>query len=75
MLTTHCVRCDRATEMMRVNEAATFVGLHRSTIYRWINERKLHLKRDAGGRLLICTTSLLPPANNSSGKGQILRLL
>jgi excisionase family DNA binding protein len=71
----HCVKCKKATEMMRVNEACAFVGHRRSTIYRWIEGQKLHLHRDAGGRLLICKTSLLTPVNNSFHEERSLRLL
>jgi excisionase family DNA binding protein len=75
MLMIHCVTCNKATEMMRVKEASAFIGLHRATIYRWIEAKKLHLSRDAGGRLFICSTSLVEPINNSSSKGRSLRLL
>jgi excisionase family DNA binding protein len=75
MLMIHCVKCNKATEMMRINEASAFIGHHRATIYRWIESKKLHLHRDAGGRLLICRTSLVEPTNNGSARGRSLRLL
>jgi hypothetical protein len=75
MLMLHCVKCNKATEMLNVNEVSSLMKKSRAAIYRWINGQNLHLNKDGGGRLLICKTSLLTPCNNTSHRKGALRLL
>jgi excisionase family DNA binding protein len=62
----NCPNCNRLSEMLTIKEAFVFMENSRRTIYRWIDDGKVHIRRSAGGHTLICKTSLLRPANNRS---------
>jgi excisionase family DNA binding protein len=64
MLMIHCVKCNKATEMMSVKEVSAFIRRSPRTIYRWIKQKRLHFNRDAGGGLFICRRSVLTPGDN-----------
>jgi excisionase family DNA binding protein len=61
--------------MLTIKEAYMFMENSRRTIYRWIDDGKVHIHRSAGGHTLICKTSLLSPANNRSQGRQMVSSL
>jgi len=44
--------------MITPYEAATLAGVSSRTLYRWIEEAKLHFSEEPGGSLLVCADSL-----------------
>lgn len=53
-----CKGCLSEVRMITASEAAAFAGVSPRTIYRWIEEAKLHFSEDPGGSLWICANSL-----------------
>ena len=53
-----CEECLTRVEMITPNEAAVFASVSSRTIYRWIEEAKLHFTEQPGGALLVCSGSL-----------------
>ncbi len=54
-----CAACQQPMGMVRPEAAAALSGLSLSTIYRQIEEQKLHVTKEPDGNLLICTQSLM----------------
>ena len=62
-----CALCSRAIVLIDVRHACEIVGKSRKTIYQWIHTERVKTVRVAGGRQLICYSSLfLPPVENSA---------
>lgn len=55
----YCPLCHRQTRMLTSAQAADILDVSRRTIYRWVQERKIHAIRRPSGRLRICEDSLL----------------
>lgn len=53
-----CAGCAAEVGMVYVDGAAREVGLGELAIYRLIEERALHFREDAEGRVLVCLNSL-----------------
>jgi len=71
----NCPTCNTLSEMLTIKEAYVFMENSRRTIYRWMDDGKLHIHRGVGGRPLICKTSLLGPPNNRSNTRQAISAL
>jgi hypothetical protein len=54
-----CEGCQHEVGMVRLDAAVTLSGTSLSSIYRQIEEQKLHVKEEADGGLLICTKTLM----------------
>lgn len=54
----HCPVCGEEKEFMPVRRAAEAAGVTVRTIYRWIEQRKVHAKRVTSGQWRICRESL-----------------
>ena len=54
-----CAACGNQSRMVTVDEAATLARLSARTIYRRVEECRLHFAETPDGRLLICANSLL----------------
>ena len=52
-----CGRCLAEVEMITPNEAALLASVSSRTIYRWIEEAKLHFSEELSGSLLVCVDS------------------
>ena len=39
---TEAIELRKANELINIREAATYLGIHLMTLYRWIKEKKLH---------------------------------
>lgn len=50
--------CAELVLMATVDEAATIAGVNARTIYRWVEDGKLHFTETRAGLLLICLSSL-----------------
>ena len=59
LLQVWCEGCQQQVGMVRLEAALTLSGISPSTIYRQIEEQKLHVKEEADGSLLLCTKTLL----------------
>jgi hypothetical protein len=53
-----CEGCLAEVRMITPYEAATLADVSSRTIYRWIEEAKLHFSEEPGGSLLVCADSL-----------------
>jgi len=58
-----CGECQAEVQVITPDEAALIANVSSRTIYRWIEEAKIHFTEDVG-ILLICAASL--PANADS---------
>ena len=53
-----CAQCSEKTAMVTADQAAVVAGVNSRTIYRWVEEGKLHFTETPHGLLLICLSSL-----------------
>jgi excisionase family DNA binding protein len=53
-----CEGCLAEVQMFTPSEAATLASVSSRTIYRWIEEAKLHFFEEFRGSLLVCSESL-----------------
>ena len=60
-----CERCNKQTEMVPVDVAASLARVSPRTIFRWIEDGELHFVETASGRLLICLDSIPSPVSAS----------
>ena len=61
-----CSQCAGQVEMVTADEASTLAGVSSRTIYRWIEEGKVHFLEPSDGLSLICLNSLY---NSKASKG------
>jgi hypothetical protein len=54
----HCPVCDREAIMMPVDLAAKASGVSPRTLYRWIEQNKVHFRELSDGAVLVCENSL-----------------
>jgi len=54
-----CADCGGEAWMVRPEDAALAVGVSARTIYRWVEEGKIHFRENAGGVLVVCPRSIL----------------
>ena len=53
-----CARCAAQVRMVTPEEAANFASVTSRTIYRWLEDGRLHFLEEPGGELFICSQSL-----------------
>jgi len=53
-----CPVCDREVNMMPVELAAKAAGVSPRTLYRWIEQNKVHFRELSDGAVLVCENSL-----------------
>lgn len=53
-----CPACAAEVEMITPNEAARIAGVSSRTIYRWIEEARIHFIENTSGSILVCAGSL-----------------
>jgi excisionase family DNA binding protein len=53
-----CSECAGQVKMVTADEAATLAGVNSRTVYRWIEEGKVHFLEPSDGLPLICLNSL-----------------
>lgn len=53
-----CQACGRQVVMVTVDEAARFAYVSARTIYRWVEDEKLHFTETSDGGLLVCYESI-----------------
>ena len=73
-----CEACQNRVPLVTVDEAARFAQVSSRTIYRWVEDEKLHSAETSDARLLICRESIPPigespspilrPGNKEEGK-------
>ena len=54
-----CPVCQAEAQMIPVDEAAILQHVNSRTIFRWVDERRLHFVETANGLLRICLNSLV----------------
>src|SRR5689334_8498625 len=54
-----CDGCLAEVQMITPTQAAALAEVSSRTIYRWIEEARLHFTEEVGGLLLVCADSLL----------------
>jgi len=54
-----CAQCGGEVLMATPEEAALAIGVSARTIYRWVEERKIHFRENATGALVVCPRSIL----------------
>lgn len=52
-----CSDCAKSVSMVTADEAATVASVDTRTIYRWVEEGKIHFTEGPEGSLLICLNS------------------
>ena len=53
-----CLPCASQVKMVTADEASTLAGVSSRTIYRWIEEGKVHFLEPSDGLPLVCLNSL-----------------
>jgi len=53
-----CPACDREVNMIPVDLAAKAAGVSPRTLYRWIEQNKVHFRELSDGAVLVCENSL-----------------
>ena len=53
-----CPACETEVAMVTPEQAAAAAGVSSRTIYRWLEEAKVHFTEEPGGSLFICADSL-----------------
>jgi hypothetical protein len=53
-----CPVCDREVNMLPVDVAAKAAGVSPRTLYRWIEQSKVHFHELSDGAVLVCESSL-----------------
>jgi hypothetical protein len=56
--TTFCRECGRDVSMMPPDSAAEVAGTTARNVYRWVEEKRVHIDEPATGKLFICSESL-----------------
>lgn len=54
-----CPECGGETWMVTPDDAALAAGVSARTIYRWVEEDKIHFCENAAGTLAVCPRSIL----------------
>ena len=54
-----CLECPGETWMLTPDDAALAAGVSSRTIYRWVEEAKIHFRESASGSLVVCPRSVL----------------
>jgi hypothetical protein len=52
-----CLICERDVTMLPVSLAARSAGVSPRTIYRWVEENRVHYRESSDGTVLICENS------------------
>jgi hypothetical protein len=61
-----CQACLAEVQMITPNEAATLASVSARTIYRWIEEARLHFsEEERDGTLLVCADSVRAPRSGA----------
>jgi hypothetical protein len=53
-----CTVCGGENWMVAPDDAALAVSISARTIYRWVEERKIHFRESAEGALVVCLGSI-----------------
>jgi len=53
----HCPKCGTKAVMLPVEAAAAVTGITQRTLYRWMEEEKLHFIESPDGTVLVCAES------------------
>ena len=53
-----CPACRRDVNMLTISLAAKTAGVSPHTIYRWVEENRVHYRESSDGTVLICENSL-----------------
>lgn len=57
-----CADCGGEVLMVTPDEAALAVGVSARTIYRWVEQNKIHFRESTSGALVVCPRSVLDQA-------------
>jgi hypothetical protein len=60
-----CPMCGNETWMVTPEDAALAAGVSSRTIYRWVEEAKIHFRESASGSLVVCPRSVLEHAKTA----------
>ncbi len=70
-----CPECGADVEMVTPSEAARIAGVTSRTIYRWVEQARLHFVENAGDSILVCVVSLGDDANQSGLARRLIEAL
>ncbi len=59
-----CPHCAQRVAMVGAEEASALAGVSSRTIYRWIEEERIHFVETPGKGLLVCLNSLSKAGRN-----------
>ena len=54
-----CLECPGEIWMITPEDAGLAVGVSARTIYRWVEQNKIHFRESASGSLVVCPRSVL----------------
>jgi excisionase family DNA binding protein len=54
-----CAACTDEVGMLTPREAAHLVGVSQRTVYRWVEDERIHFAETADGDLFVCLAPLL----------------
>jgi excisionase family DNA binding protein len=53
-----CGACGKRVSMITIDEAAMLARVSSRTVYRWVEDERLHFTETSDGRLLVCSESI-----------------
>ena len=60
-----CLQCGGEVWMLTPEDAALSAGVSARTIYRWVEQDKIHFRESASGSLVVCPRSVLEQARTA----------
>jgi hypothetical protein len=60
-----CPECGGEVWMLMPEDAALAAGVSSRTIYRWVEQDKIHFRESASGTLVVCPRSVLEQARTA----------
>lgn len=62
-----CPTCKQYVDLLRIRRAAKIADVSSKTIYRYVEEGKVHIVKVAGSTIRICSVCLLQEQHEVSG--------
>ena len=60
-----CLECGAEVWMLTPEDAAFSAGVSARTVYRWVEQAKIHFRESASGALVVCPRSVLEQARTA----------
>lgn len=60
-----CPRCNRYVQLLKIGKAARVADVSCKTVYRYVEEGRLHIVKVAGSTIRVCSSCVLKPDDES----------